>query len=337
MAARMQRGTELPADPSAVWVVTDGRAGNLRQAAALATALGVDTARNWTLDARAPWRWASPRRLPGARQAFGAPFARALATPPSLAIGCGRQAALATRLLREAGARTVQVLDPRLDPRHWDLVVVPRHDALRGDNVIRLTGSLHPVDDLWLAQGRRDHPALGQQPRPRIVLLAGGTSAHVAVDDAAFGALVDALEAVCLREGGSLLATTSRRTPEAWKQRLRASRGAVPGLRWTGGEVEGDPARNPYPGLLAWADRIVCTPDSVNMLSEAAATAAPLFIAWPDRQRGRPRGFIDALVKSGRARALDPAAGPLHIEPFPVDPLRETSRVAAEVRARLGL
>ena len=131
--------------------------------------------------------------------------------------------------------------------------------------------------------------------------------------------------------------TTSRRTPEAWKQRLRASRGAVPGLRWTGGEVEGDPARNPYPGLLAWADRIVCTPDSVNMLSEAAATAAPLFIAWPDRQRGRPRGFIDTLVKSGRARALDPAAGPLQIEPFPVDPLRETSRVAAEVRARLGL
>lgn len=337
MAARMQRGTDPAADPSAVWVVTDGRAGNLRQAAALATALGVDVARNWTLDARAPWRWAAPRRLPGARHAFGGAFARALATPPALAIGCGRRAALATRLLRAAGARVVQVLDPRLDPAHWDLVVVPRHDALQGDNVVRLTGSLHPVDDLWLAQGRRDHPALGQQPRPRIVLLAGGTSEHVAVDDAAFGALVDALEAICLREGGSLLATTSRRTPPAWQQRLRASRGAVPGLRWTGGDVVGDPARNPYPGLLAWADRIVCTPDSVNMLSEAAATAAPLFIAWPERQRGRPRAFVDGLLSSGRARALDPAQAAVQIDPFPVEPLRETARVAAEVRARLGL
>lgn len=337
MAARMERCTELPVDPSAVWVVTDGRAGNLRQAAALATALGVDIARNWTLDARAPWRWVSPRRLPGARHAFGRTFARALSNPPALAIGCGRQAALATRLLREAGARTVQVLDPRLDPAHWDLVVAPRHDHVRGDNVLHLTGSLHPVDDLWLAQGRRDHPALGERPRPRIVLLAGGSSANADIDDAAFGALVDALEAVCLREGGSLLATTSRRTPAAWRQRLRASRGAVPGLRWTGGDVEGDPARNPYPGLLAWADRIVCTPDSVNMLSEAAATAAPLFIAWPGRQRGRARSFIDALVASGRACALDPSAGPLHMNPFPVEPLRETARVAAEVRARLGL
>jgi len=101
--------------------------------------------------------------------------------------------------------------------------------------------------------------------------------------------------------------------------------------------VAGDPDTNPYPGLLAWADRIVCTPDSVNMLSEAAATAAPLYIAWPSRQQGRPRGFVQALLASGRARALDPATGDVAIAPFPVEPMRETARVAAEVRARLGL
>ena len=324
----------MTADPSALWVVSDGRAGNLRQAAALATALGVDVARNWTLDARAPWRWVSPHRLPGARHAFGGAFARALAHPPALAIGCGRQAALATRLLREAGARTVQVLDPRLDPSHWDVVVAPRHDGLEGDNVLTLLGSLHPVDDLWLAQGRRDHPTLGYLPRPRIALLAGGTGAHVEVDDRAFGMLVDALESVCLREGGSLLATASRRTPESWKARRRASRGAVPGLRWIGaadgGPEPGDPPANPYRGMLAWADRVVGTPDSVNMLSEAAATSAPLFVAWPERQRGRPRGFVDTLLASGRARRLDAT-----LSPFPVEPLRETARVAAEVRELL--
>lgn len=327
----MQRSQASANDPSALWVLSDGRAGNLRQAAALATALGIDAARHWALEARVPWRWTAPRRLPGARHAFGSAFARALDTPPMLAIGCGRQAALATRLLREAGARTVQVLDPRLDPAHWDLVVVPEHDRLRGDNVLTLAGSLHPVDDLWLAQGRRDHPSLGVLPRPRILLLAGGTSAHVDVDTQAFGALVDALESTCLYEGGSLLATTSRRTPAAWAGRLRASRGAVPGVRWTGGDAgAGDPPRNPYPGLLAWADRIVCTPDSVNMLSEAAATTVPLFIAWPGRQRGRPRAFVEKLLRSGRARPVE--AG---LQPFPVEPLRETPRIAALVRERL--
>src|SRR5690606_41654848 len=130
------------------WTLTDGHAGNLRQALSLAAALGLESARNWSLEPRAPWRWAAPRRLPGAGIAFGSGFATALReAPPALAIGCGRQAALSTRLLREAGARAVQILDPRIDPAHWDLVVAPEHDGLAGPNVVTLLGSLNPVDD----------------------------------------------------------------------------------------------------------------------------------------------------------------------------------------------
>src|SRR3970040_2204652 len=107
------------------WTITDGNAGNLRQAQALAAALGRP-ARDIRLQPRAPWRWAAPRRLPFAAAGFGEEFALALANPPALAIGCGRQAALATRLLRTRGSRAVQILDPRIAPRHWDLGVGPR-------------------------------------------------------------------------------------------------------------------------------------------------------------------------------------------------------------------
>ena len=78
------------------WVVSDGAAGNENQALALASALAgeVEVLR---LAARAPWRWAAPRFLPGAAQAFGPAFAARLRGPlPDLAVGCGRQAALAT-------------------------------------------------------------------------------------------------------------------------------------------------------------------------------------------------------------------------------------------------
>ncbi|WP_029561634.1 ELM1/GtrOC1 family putative glycosyltransferase, partial [Xanthomonas oryzae] len=141
------------------WALSDGRAGNARQAEALARALQSEGFQAIHLQPKAPWRWAAPRQLPGAQQAFGAPFDRQLQQPPALAIGCGRQAALATRLLRGRGSRSVQILDPRLDPRHWDLLVVPEHDALRGGNVLTLLGSLHPVDDAWLAAGRAAFPA----------------------------------------------------------------------------------------------------------------------------------------------------------------------------------
>src|SRR5690606_13896540 len=131
------------------WILSDGNAGNVRQAQSLASALHLSPL-EWTLCPRAPWRWLAPRRLPGAAGAFGEEFSEALDAPPGLAIGCGRQAALATRILRKRGAKVVQVLDPRLSPGHWDIVVAPGHDRLGGANVITLLGSLHPVDDAWL-------------------------------------------------------------------------------------------------------------------------------------------------------------------------------------------
>lgn len=322
---------QRPADfPPIAWTLSDGRAGNVRQAQALTAALGL-SAREWTLSARAPWRWAAPRRLPLAAGAFGTGFANALERPPALAIGCGRQAALATRLLRGAGARTVQILDPRIATRHWDLVIAPAHDGLRGGNVIELLGSLHPIDDLWLARARSDFATIGQLPRPLTTVLVGGASAHAAFDAASVDALAAGLVALHRRDGGSLLVTTSRRTPRAAIARLRtlvAGLPGLPGLLWSG---DGDGA-NPYAGLLGWADRIVCTADSVNMLSEACATNVPVFVIGADRLGGRPRRFVEALLARGRVRAFDEA-----MLPFAVTALRETARVAAEVRTRLGL
>lgn len=316
------------------WTLTDGHAGNLRQALALASALGQLAARSWRLEPRPPWRWAAPRRLPGARHAFGRSFARALAQPPPLAIGCGRQAALATRLLREAGTRTIQILDPRIDPAHWDLVIAPAHDGLTGANVLTLAGSLNPVDDAWLARGRADFPALAALPRPRIALLLGGSSRHARFDQAAFAALAEAVSDVLASQGGSVLATVSRRTPAAVAAALRGRMGAGAGDRgWPGAAWMGpEDGANPYPGLLGWADRIVCTPDSVNMISEACATRAPVFVFDPQRTTGRPRRFLDGLLAGGRIRPVDGK-----LQRFDCEPLRETARIAAEVRKRLPL
>jgi mitochondrial fission protein ELM1 len=319
--------------PAACWTLTDGRAGNLRQARALAAAMGFADARDIALRPRAPWRWSAPRALPGSDRAFEG-FAPLLEAPPSLAIGCGRQAALATRRLRERGARAVQILDPRLPPALWDVVVAPEHDALSGDNVVTLVGSLHPVDDLWLAQARSDFSILAELAAPRTALLLGGPSEPSTKYDAA--ALARDLQRLATRiraDGGTLLATTSRRTPPDWAQAMRTQCGDIPGLRWFAPSGSaGDDSDNPYPGLLAWADRIVCTGDSVNMLSEACATRAPVFVLGGDALRGRVQRFNETLVRMGRVRPFDDA-----LASFEAQPLRETARVAAEVRNRLGL
>jgi mitochondrial fission protein ELM1 len=310
------------------WTLSDGHAGNARQAQALAAAMGLQPARDWTLQPRAPWRWLSPRLLPGSRRAFGAGFAQSLACPPLLAIGCGRQAALATRLLRAHGARSVQILDPRIDPRHWDLVIAPEHDDLRGDNVITLLGSLHPVDDLWLAASRQQFAAFAELPQPRTAVLIGGASAHAGFDESQFAGFLDWLATRIAQDGGSVLATASRRTPPAARTRLRERLQSLPGVVWTN-ESDGP---NPYAGLLGWADRIICTADSVNMLSEAAATNVPVYAVGVEGISGRPRRYVDSLLALGRVHACSDG-----LRPYAATALRETVRVADEVRARLGL
>lgn len=314
------------ADSHRLCTLTDGHAGNVRQASALAHAL-APVAAEITLATRAPWRWLAPHSLPGAPAALGPAFRAVWDAPPVLAIGCGRQAALATRLLRARGSRAIQILDPRIDPSHWDLVIAPSHDGLTGANVLTLLGSLNPVDDAWLSAARGAFPAFGTLPPPRTALLIGGGSTHYDFDASAFDCLATALDDAT--GAGSLMITTSRRTSRDIVQRVRQRYASRPNtMLW----CDASDGPNPYAGLLAWADRIVCTPESVNMVSEACGTRVPVQVFEPDRVGGRPRRFLDALIARGRIHDL--AEGSLA---FDGEPLRETARIAAAVRARLDL
>lgn len=313
--------------PETAWIIHDGAAGNRRQAHALAAALALD-ASEWSLQARGPARWFAPRRLPGSHRAFGPAFAAALAgAMPDWVIGCGRQAALATRLARERGVRAIQILDPRINPRHWDLVIAPQHDGLQGGNVLTLTGSLNPVDANWLAAARAQFPALGALPGPRTAVLLGGPTTATHFDRGALEEMMAALDATLADQGGGLLLCGSRRTPPEFAARVRERCRDKAVLAW----FDDRDGANFFPGALAWADRIVVSPDSVNLVSEACATEVPVFVAEPGRATGRVRRFLAGLEASGRIRAQD-----RELAAFASTPLRETARIAAQVRAHFS-
>ena len=310
--------------PQSAWVISDGAAGNERQALALAAALDVP-ARVLTLPLRAPWAWFAPRRLPGGRLAL-APRDRVMFESPwpDLALGCGRAAALLTRLLRSlsnGACYSVQILDPRIDPRHWDAVIVPRHDRLRGPNVLTTLGSLNPVGDTWLASGREAFPDFDALPRPHVALLVGGPRRGIEFDAALAQKLAETVRQ--LAQGGSVLATVSRRTPCAFATGLREAVAGFPGVFWNGDGA------NPYPGLLGWADRIVVTPDSVNMLSEACATGVPVHTVAAAPLPDKLARFHAALRECGLLTEPGVARAD-------VPPLRETAKLAAELRARIA-
>lgn len=309
-----------------VVAITDGAAGNERQALSLALALRVSP-RVLRIALRAPWRWFGPGFVRGASLSVLRWQWQTLSMPwPALAIGCGRHAAVLTRALREAsGGATfaVQILDPRIDPRHFDLVVAPRHDALQGDNVIQTMGSLNPIDDAWLTDAKAEFATLQQLPQPRTAVLVGGLRRGLDTDAAWFDALIARLEQWHARDGGSMLITTSRRTPPQWRERLRGAFKNGTTCFW-GGEADG---ANPYPGYLAVADRIVVTPDSVNMLSEACATGAPVFTSIPKDPPAKLAAFHAELSDQGWLHDVHAEFSGWRQPP----PLREMATVASKV------
>jgi mitochondrial fission protein ELM1 len=117
----------------------------------------------------------------------------------------------------------------------------------------------------------------------------------------------------------------SRRTQPDTAASLRRAFAAFPGLFWGG--VDDGP--NPYAGFLAWADRIVVTPDSVNMISEACATGKPVYTFAPRWISGKLALFHRELHESGHLRRLDDTS----CKPQP-PPLAETREIAELVRAR---
>ena len=322
---------DAPARGSArAWLIDDGVAGNQRQVQALASAMGL-VASVRPIALRAPWRWFAPRLAHGAHLAVSSAQENALAPPwPEFAIGCGRQSALVTRALRAwSGGTTftVQILNPRIDTTLFDVVIAPQHDRLTGTNVLQTLGALNPVDDAWLAHAREEFSTLQQLPQPRTALLVGGPNRELDLDGAWLAGLVARLQDQLSREGGSLMITPSRRTPPAWTARLHGAfdNGCV---HFWGNARDG---ANPYAGYLAHADRIVVTPDSVNMLSEACATGKPLFSYLPPAAHGKIAAFHAALRAQGRLQDLRDA----NISTLPpIPPLREMTAIAAEVWQR---
>jgi hypothetical protein len=305
------------------WVISEGLAGLRAQALGLAEAAGLAPEMR-ELKPAAPWKWIAakfwPNPLAAVADAVRAPL-------PALAIGCGGMAGAVLAALRRNSMRVVQVQNPRMDISRFDLVIANSHDQLTGPNVIVTRTALHRVTpdrlatqaDLW-----RDR--LAPYRRPLVAVLLGGSNGRYRLDRDAGARLAVDLATMAQRDKVGVVVTPSRRTDPAVTEVIRTALAPVGGWVW---DLAGE---NPYFGMLALADLLIVTQDSVSMISEAAATAAPVMIAALPGHWQRQELFLKPLLDADRIR---PFAG--RFATWPVSPLNDTPAAAAEMRQRLGL
>jgi mitochondrial fission protein ELM1 len=309
--------------PAVSWILCEGLAGLQSQALGLAEAAGL-TSDLRVLQPGAPWKhfparfW--PRPLNVVADAVRAP-------QPGLAIGCGGMAGPVLAALRRTGQQVVQVQNPRMSIGQFDLVIANRHDELTGPNVLVTRTALHRVTQARLEQEAvvwRDR--FSPLKRPLVAVLLGGNNGRYTLDTAVGGRLAADLAAMAKRDGVGIAVTPSRRTDPAVTVLMRDALAPVGGWVW---DFTGD---NPYFGMLALADMIVVTQDSVSMISEASATAVPVMFAPLPGSSRRQGLFIETMMQEGRVRPFEGK-----FAPWPVTPLNDTPVAAAEMCRRLGL
>jgi len=350
----------LPSKPR-VWVLAGDKPGDNAQLLSLASALG------WPFEVK-KLRFGAARAALAAlagRERF--PLDRSASSPlappwPDLVLGCGRRSVDAAHAIRhQAGpaTRLVWLGRPRVNLDRFDLVVTtPQYRLPEHRNVLHLALPLHRVDhDAWARAAAEWSDRFAALPRPLIAVLVGGSAAPFVFDVSTAKRIAGQASALALAEGGSLLVSTSRRTPPDAARALSDALGVPAHVHhWSPGG-----GANPYLAYLALADAFIVTGDSASMLTEACSTGKRVWIAdLPEQRTFRSRaknlirhgalaiapgltrrGWIRnprdlhrlhaALIAANRALPLgQPFAGP------PPPPLDETDLAVARVRALFG-
>ncbi|MBU3693618.1 MAG: hypothetical protein FGM40_02170 [Rhodocyclaceae bacterium] len=276
-----------------------------------------------------PWRhlppelWLAPLRCLGAGSDSAG--SDSLAPPwPDVVIGTGRLTIAPGAAIRKAsGGRTfsIHIHHPGAMGGRFDLVLVPEHDRLRGNNVVTYRGGLNvPRPDSLAAAAQRFAGVFDALPRPRVAVLVGGSNRCYAMTPAWTRGFAAQLRQMAEAEGAGLLFTPSRRTDPEVMAVLRRELTGLPVWFWDG---SGD---NPYSAMLGAADAFVVTADSTNMVAEACSTGKPVLVARMPGGSGKFLEFHRGMREAGLTRDF---AGVLERWAYP--PLNDVPAVADKV------
>ena len=333
-----------------IWVLSDGKQGHLNQSMGVAEALALDSAQIKVITFE--------KRRFGSFLSFFWPPLKVKSLPkgpfPHVVIGTGNLTVPVSKWVKmqSPGTTTVQMMAPlnrfglKFKPgsfldhvfnhenlNFFDVVASPVHENMKeSDQVVVTLGAPNRITKLRLKEAQMKwFKTFAAYKGKKVAVLVGGNSKRFTFDEAAVEKFTADLQMLAKEHKVSLLMTTSRRTGKKAENLLKGYFSKEHFI-WNG---EGD---NPYMGMLACADAIVTTPDSVSMVSEAASSGKPVYIWGLDDDMtlpnmGKFNTFYKALYKNN---FIQPYKNIMQGR-FPVvqHPLDDTSKISGFVRAHV--
>ncbi len=306
-------------------LLTQGMHGMISQVEGLAKALDIDFTHH-TVELNNFWKMIPPKLTPITQSVYK----KINQSEFDLIISCGRKSVIPSIHLKNNSKKKVfniHIQDPKVNFNHFDFIVAPEHDSINGQNVINTKGAIHYLTDDEIIKNKDYLNSFVKKDQRKICsLILGGPTKYYDYSSANIKNIFSNLNDLLKKNDFQLVVIPSMRTP---KNSIDYAREYF-GKNHT---IIDNVDKKAYLSALYMSEVIIITCDSSSMISEAALTGKPIYVAniLPKKNDKRFQKFRNLFRELNIIRNLGEEE-----QNWNYQKLDETNRVAKIIKQKIN-
>ena len=303
-------------------LLTQGMHGMVSQVEGLAKALKLNY-KHQNIKLKPFWNLVPPKFTPISENLLTEKFV----CDCKVIISCGRKSVIPSIALKKRLGKeifNIHIQNPKVSLKHFDLVVSPEHDNLIGDNVLTNAGAIHYLTKKEISQNLK-YLKLEKEKKQIVAFIIGGPNKYYDYSEEQVHYIFNKIKTLFTPDKFKIIIIPSYRTPEDVMKK------AFNTFNFNHHVVK-EVDKKAYLSALALADFIVVTGDSISMISEAAVTGKPVYIAMMKSKRNSKRFniFYNQFKNLGIVKNLED-----RVDNWSYDKLDEVNRIAPIIRSKM--
>ena len=306
-------------------LLTEGMHGMISQVEGLAKALDLEFIHE-KIELNNFWKLIPPRFTPVKNFVFKNNIDKDF----NVAISCGRKSVIPSIYLKQKFKNkiiNIHIQDPKVALDNFDFIVAPEHDGIEGGNVLKSRGAIHYLRKSELEESK-DYLKSRAKKEKLITLIVGGPNKYYSYDQKSIEEIFTRIQRSFIENNYQLIFIPSMRTPQKIIEKAKDF--------FDKDQIIIDRVdKKAYLSSLQLAERIVVTCDSISMISEAAITGKPIYVAQMQviKKNYRFIKFFELFKSLNIIRDLEPIE--IMLDKWNYDKLNETDKIASSIKDRL--
>ena len=306
-------------------LLTEGMHGMISQVEGLAKALDLDFIHE-KIELNNFWKLFPPKLTPVSSNVYK----KVVSSDFDVIISCGRKSVIPSIHLKKNSNRKViniHIQNPKVNFKNFDFIVAPEHDGLIGENVINTKGAIHYLTESEINENKDYLNSYIKKDERKIwALIMGGPTKYYEYSRESIKAIFENLNNLNKQNNFQLVVIPSMRTP---KNIIQYAKDYFVENHTVIETID----KKAYLSALAISEKIVVTCDSSSMISEAALTGKPIYVAniSPKKNDKRFQKFRNLFRELNITRNLGE-----EVENWNYQKLDETNRVASIIKQKIS-